>query len=188
MRIFTAALLALLMSACQAPSLHPLYLPADKLTVPGFEGKWADEKHNVLITVHPPDDFAYEIEMQPKELSSPWQYEARLVKLGAHVYADMLLKTAPNHFDGCIGCIPAHSFWRLNLDGDSMKPAYLDSAWLNKYLKANPKSIAHVWSSLDDENLAILTAPMAVLRAFVTKVSDQKGAMSEWETLHRCAH
>jgi hypothetical protein len=181
---------ALALAGCQAPSLNPLFLPTDRVLLPGFEDHWADAKHNHMFTVKPPQNFTYEVVMRRNGPPSPWTYEARLVKLGDQIYADMLLQSAPEHFDGCIGCIPARSIWKLNLDPQSrtMKPAYLDGAWLNKHLKANPKSIAHVWNLLEGERHAILTAPTEALRAFVTRFAGEKNALNEWETLHRCHH
>lgn len=188
MRPLAIVFLVLGLAACQAPSLQPLFVSADKVLLPGFEENWADAKHDYRFSVKPPQEFTYEIVMRRNGPPSPWTYEARLVQLNGEIYANLLLKSTPEHFDGCVGCIPAHSIWKLNLDGRTMKPQYLDGGWLNKHLMAHPKSIAHVWNVLDGERHAILTAPTEALRAFVGKAATEKDAFSEWETLHRCEH
>jgi len=188
MRALLITIIALALTACQAPSLNPLFLAGDKVILPGFVENWADAKHNYRLTVKPPQDFTYEIEMRRNGPPFPWTYEARLVQLNGDTYADLLLKSAPEHFDGCVGCIPAHSVWKLNLSGRTMKPAYLDGAWLNKRLSASPTSIAHVWSLVENERHAILTAPTEALRTYVLKAAADEDAFSEWETLHRCEH
>lgn len=188
MRTLAVVLATLVLGGCQAPSLSPLFLSTDKVLLPGFEENWADTKHNHMFTVKPQQDFTYEIVLRRNGPPTPWTYEARLVQLEGQSYADLLLKSAPEHFDGCVGCIPAHSIWKLNLNGRTMKPQYLDGGWLNKHLKAQPKNISHVWNLLENERHAILTAPTEALRAFVTKAATDKDAFTEWETLHRCEH
>ncbi|MGH9509792.1 MAG: hypothetical protein ACRD2M_07645 [Terriglobales bacterium] len=96
--------------------------------------------------------------------------EACLVKLGEQRYLDVYSRPKDDFDAAQAHHIPAHSFWKLSLEGDQMRLTQPDFTWLHELLQKDPKAVR---ATLADKDLILLTAPTEELQQFVRRHGDQ---------------
>jgi len=136
-------------------SVYPIYTDATALTEPALVGTWQTKDAKEQLIVAEAGDHTYRL-TYIDDNGEATRYELHLVKIGGTLVADLL--------PGGEGSgIPAHSFARMALDGDSLKITFLDSDTLRE--KAKEAGLAY---TKDNEFIA-LVAPTAAVRAFIEK-------------------
>jgi hypothetical protein len=165
-----AVALTLLFSAC-IPSVHPFYTEKDVVFNAGLLGEWlanedADEPET--WTFASGADKGYELIVREKN-GKQGKFAARLFKLGNAQFLDLIpteCELAPDQAD-LVGAalFPGHLLMRVPQIGSELQLAYCDYDWLEKFLTANPKALAH--RKQDDATL--LTARTRELQRFVRK-------------------
>ncbi|MGH9556962.1 MAG: hypothetical protein ACRD2Y_14175, partial [Terriglobales bacterium] len=156
--LLAGALLAgLLLSGCWTVSLHPLFSD-DTLTYDErLLGAWKNDDATAVFT--PAGDGKYRIQYTDNARTS--LLEARLVKLGEQRYLDVY---PPPQDDGDVADVhrvPAHSLWKVSLEGDALRLTLMDFDWLRELLEKDPKAIS---SARVDKDFILLTAPTAELQ------------------------
>jgi hypothetical protein len=161
-------LASLLLGAC-IPSVNPFYTEKDLLPTSGLMGAWrmtgeqpdewmdwtfSTDDHGLVLTV-----------VDNKETTG--KFTARLFKLGSAMFLDLI----PNDvkFDKTtddlvkMAVFPGHLLARVHQLEPALKITFFDWDWLEKYLKADPKALAHH----AEEGRIVLTAETRDLQAFV---------------------
>lgn len=158
--------LAVLLVAC-VPSLHPFYTDRDLVSDPTLFGRWQHGDNGWAFA--PGRDGALQVTLiqaqpgQRKEAS----FVGHLFQLGEHRFLDLepdKLELAPGQSELVkAALIPGHLLIRVRSDGARRQLLWCNPDWLDKFLQANPRALAHRRSG---ETLA-LTATTPELQAFV---------------------
>ena len=170
--------LAVLLTAC-VPSLHPLYTADTLVFREELIGIWKEDPQDEDSWTFTKRDDAksYALVIREKQLSS--SFEARLVKLGDHLFLDLVADgDSLNEKVGDLykaSLIPGHLVMKLKL-GAKFELQMLEPSKINELLKASPKEIAHTFLQ---EDYLVLTASTADLQAFFKKHADSKDLWGE---------
>ena len=162
---------AALLSAC-IPSLYPFYGEKDVTFDARLLGEWrvndAREGQEVW-KFEKTDSNAYQLTTTEKD-GKHGEFQAHLFKLKQEYFLDLIpakVDYATNQADlVAYAMYPGHLLFRVPQIAPELKIAAMNYDWLEKYLKANPKALAHH----GDEKLGItLTADTQALQRFVMK-------------------
>lgn len=106
-------------------------------------------------------------------------FEAHLVRLGELVFLDLYPEEPEtgNEFYRS-HAVPAHSFWKADLQGNVMLLSIMENRFLKESLEAGTIQIEHV----EHEGALVLTAPTARLQALVTEYTAELFQDSETMT------
>lgn len=168
--LLLAAALALLVSAC-IPSVHPFYTEKDDVFDARLLGEWLakeDSPERETWTFEPGEDKGYKLIVREKN-GKKGRFSARLFKLKNEHFLDLIpteCEFAPDQA-GLVGAalFPGHLLMRVPQIEPELQLAYCDFDWLEKFLKANPKSLAH----RKQDDATVLTATTRELQRFVLK-------------------
>jgi len=172
-RIFIAlAATALLLSAC-IPSVHPFYTDKDVIFDARLLGEWQpkeDSEAPEIWKFEQGEDKSYKLTVTEKK-DKHGQFAARLFKLKNQYFLDITPNEcglAPDQADLVAASIfPGHLIVRVPQIGPELQLAFCDYEWLEKFLKANPKALAH----RKQDDAILLTATTRELQRFVLKHS-----------------
>ena len=170
-----AFILALLMAGCVVSSLYPLFTEKDLAFDPTLVGTWAEKDEDDTLTFALAEGKAYELTYTAEGQKT--KYEGHLVQLGEFKFLDVYPKISEEH--DAFHLIPAHSFWRIRMDGDVLSIAGLDEDWFKNATAKKEIAIAHERL----EHGIVLTASTDVLQKFVLKYADS--AFSDFGEFHR---
>ena len=149
-------------------SLQPFYTHSDLETDPHLTGAWIDSEDDVTFSFTEGEDQFYTLSVDEinGERKSHMEFEAHLMRLGAHTYLDLFPKNGP---DGSaffqLHLVPAHSLALIQLSPDKLKLAFLDGGWLRKKLDEKSVDVAAqktAWATLltgttdESQNLVLL--------------------------------
>jgi hypothetical protein len=182
--VFTIMFLAFF-TGC-VPSLHPLYTQDDLVFEPGLVGKWSPmeegEEGEVWRFVKAGES-GYRLIIEPKEEKKDSQedrpaqraeFDARLLKLGDHMFLDLYPEQPKFENDFyMMHLVPAHSFFKISIEGDILKLVMLDYDWLEKMLEKRKIKLKH--ERLEDGPI-VLTASTKELQKFFKKYADNRDA------------
>ena len=179
-----------LLAGCWTLSLHPLYFEKDLVFDPALEGSWSnpddadeiwtfermDEKSYALTvfedvnvdTLHRTADG--EIDIDPgNDPKSFGEFEAHLVQLGDYYFLDLYPEdtdVAGEFIQSHI--LLAHSFYKINIAGDTLIHAVLDAEWLEESIEQGIVNIKHEQT----KDMIVLTASTGELQQFVLKYAE----------------
>ncbi|MEK7404375.1 MAG: hypothetical protein AAB225_04645 [Acidobacteriota bacterium] len=165
-KMLVVAGIMMLLAACSVRSLHPLYEDKDLVFEPGLLGTWA-EKDSETWTFGRSGVNAYEL-VCTEEGKVTGRLDARLVRLGKHLFLDLYPKDVDESFT-----VPAHVFVKVRIEGDVLHVAILDPGWLRDALAQGKVRIPHVRLKPDD---VLLTASTAELQGFVREHAEDEKA------------
>lgn len=186
----TLATLMMFLAGC-IPSLYPLYSRDDRIKMDKIIGKWLmdDSSSSYEISVDPDDPYSYLFSYYQLESkihdSSQATFEVNMVTLGGENFMDFF--PADNEvLDNmnillAIHLVPAHTFARFSLSGDTLTIWRFNPGWLDKLFEENRIRISHE-KVLDQ---IVLTAPTEELQKFVTKYAGDPDAYVDPEILIR---
>ena len=146
MKLRTSCVLlgACLLTGCWQKSLNPFYTAADVTFDARLVGSWSERKESKDGQEEKGQDWTftdanrggYKLEIEDGDETHP--YEAHLFTLGEHRFLDI----AP--VERSLSTIPAHHLFKVIEIGPSLQLAALNTNWLQKWLRKNPKALAHV--------------------------------------------
>ena len=170
--------LALVLSGCLTPSIHPLYTDEDLVFEDSLVGTWSDDDQ--AWTFRSDDEGGYRLTVLDDGEES--KLIAHLVQLGEHRFLDLY----PEDPD-CESCwyylhmLPVHTFSRATLQGDVLELAFMDAEWLKDKSEAGELGLAHEFR--DDQ--VVLTAGTGELQEFVLGHLDEVFDQDDSGVLHR---
>jgi len=167
-KILTALFgLAVLAAAC-VPSVNPFYLEKDVVTDARLPGVWqeAGKEKPEIWKFEAAATNAYQLTVT-EEGDKTGVFTAHLFKLGAEHFLDLSPKEC-NYATNQAGLvdvamIPGHLLVRVSQFEPRLHLAFCDHDWLKKFLKKNPRAIAH----RDENDGMVLTAETRDLQKFV---------------------
>jgi hypothetical protein len=163
----TYLMLVILTSGC-IPSLYPLYTDNDVIFNPALVGIWTSKDQTKSWNFQKSSDNSYKLIYTENQDSDVLQ--AHLVKLGGHLfldtYPDELRGDHTGFYKGHF--VPAHQFFKVELNGDTLKLAYLNFDYLSK------QKVQLKHETIGKKN--VLTAQPADLQKFVVKFADDPKA------------
>ena len=170
LNLFLLAGAAVLLSAC-IPSVNPFYTEKDVVFDPRLLGEWREtetKEQPEIWKFEAGEEKAYKLTTTDKE-GKRGEFAARLFKLKQELFLDLVPSTcdyATNQADLVASAMfPGHLLLRVPQLGPELKLAMSDFDWLEKYLRANPKALAH---HVEDKRF-LLTADTRALQRFVLK-------------------
>ncbi len=141
--LIALGLIGLLAGCASPPSLHPLYTENDLVFEPDLLGTWQDVETTLIFEEAGGDSYLLTYSVAGKAS----QYEAHLAALGGYLYLDVILKEsefgdrlAPQAF---VSAIRAHGFYRIELDGNTLRVRHLNCDWLAEELEAGRADLRH---------------------------------------------
>lgn len=194
MKIRTMGLLfaTLLLAGCWQKSLNPFYTAQDVIAEPKLAGVWKESRNAnesgdaVTWEFTRGDEKRYDLVIWNKEERQ--EYDAHVFKLAGERFLDIGSKART------ISTVPAHHLFKLLEAGPDLKVAGLNTDWMQKWLRENPESLAHV-AILDpehrndrDRDELVLTADTKALQSFVRNHLDEKDFFADATVLKRHSH
>jgi hypothetical protein len=177
MKIRTSCLLVLtvLLAGCWQKSVHPFYTEKDVIFDPQLAGTWTEgtesDGNRTTWTFTNMGGRRFDAVMQDKD--TKYEFRAIMFKLGEERFLDFEGKSRD------IGIIPSHHLLRMEL-GAELKLATLNPDWMEKWLRANPGTLAH-FALEDAENRndrdkdqLVLSADTKALQKFILAHKDDK--------------
>jgi len=169
-KILAAFGMALLMSGCVVSSLHPLFTEKDLVFDTALLGTWTGTGEDDTLTFEDGGGKAYNLIYTAE--GPKVRYKAHLVQLGKFRLLDIYPEESEDldlfHF------IPAHTFWKIWMDGDILHINGLNHDWLKKMIDQKKIKIPH--QVLEDRIL--LTASTKELQKFVLKYAEDTSTFS----------
>ena len=170
MRITRIALLALIgfLSTSCTMSVHSLFNDGERSSEPALVGVWESKEQKATLTLQwLADGRLYSlhtaVEDQP---AGSAEFDVVLGRVGEHRF----LEVHPRSNTGGL-----YSFWKVDLDGDSLTLTPLNPHWIESMDKAGMRVIEHepAFGGIT------LTASTKELKTFVLKYVDNKAAFSD---------
>ena len=191
LRVAAPALLAgLLLAGCFVQSLHPLYDEGGKELVsdPSLAGAWLVDKgvddHPATLVITQGKNGLYDLKYTEDGKSTVLR--AALVQVGPQRYFDIWLDSLDQFSQITTAAeahlLPAHSFWKVTLEGDSVSFACLNYDRLKNGVAAGQVALDHV--AVKDDPIVLAASP-AQLRDFLAKYGAEPANFGEPLTFHR---
>ena len=161
---------AVFLAGCEPVlSLHPLFDAGQRVAVPALEGTWVEDMGGLTLTLRRASDNTYEF-ITVDEDQKKHRLRAQLGRLGRNIFLDA--SPSDRSIEGLQ--LPAHAFFRVRLEGDSLELAYLDDDWLRGMLRDKKLAIAHEILGTG----IVLTAPSRDLQALARKYAADPDAFT----------
>jgi len=184
-RFYKIGLVALIISifvGC-VPSWNPLFTDKDLIFDPKLIGTWKGDREGVW-KFEKDGDKHYKLSYSDEQGKAT--FIAFLLKIEGRQFLNLFLEDGYDkdlQMNGLawLTLVPVHLFLRVDEIGTSVKMAMVDSRWLHRYLKENPRAIAH----LSHPNRDLLTAETKELQEFVLKHAEGKGLFGDSFILER---
>jgi len=177
MKILLTFGIALLISGCLQPSLHPLFTEKDLVFDPGLIGAWVGENEKETWILQKAGDHTYDLFWEGERDSA--KYEVHLVRLGKFEFLD-IYPQVPEMCDDAL-LIRAHMFSIIWRDGDTLRNAMLNPDWLEDMIARKKVNIAH--ERLHDR--IVLTASAKELQKFILNYAEDVNAFPDPAEFHR---
>jgi hypothetical protein len=163
---------SLLLVGC-IQSLHPLVTEETAAYDPAILGVWEQAQGESTWAFTQKETNVYNLTYTDKQ-GKAGRFEARLVKLGDHVFMDLLPDDPQEIENGYykFHLLRVHTFLKVSLDGSDMELAGMDPNWLAKRLEADPGALRHE----KVHNLVVITAASDELQQFVRRHAEDKDA------------
>jgi hypothetical protein len=174
--------IALISSACSAPSLQPLYVPGTLVQDPGLVGEWAtqgptvtrvvlsegkDGKYLGALTIH-----------RDGQLKAGLALEVSLTQIGTDRYVDLYLdKPEREALAGRYGflALPVPQFMMIKRDGDEATAWMFNADWLRRAAADNAFACEVV--PVAGQDIAVITADSGSLGEFLRVHAHDPGAL-----------
>jgi hypothetical protein len=173
---------AAVMLGC-VPSLQPLYSDKDPILLAPLAGTWVAENGKEKFTFKADEqEVKYEVTCTDEE-GGTGKLEARLLRLGKHLFLDTTVSDLPEVKCAYPKChlLPVHLFTKITIEGDKLSYATLSFDWIKKCLDQKKLTLRH--EAMKD--MTFLTASTKELQEFVRAHADEKEAFQEPKELRR---
>jgi len=171
------------LAAC-LPSLHPLYTEEDLVFAPELVGLWKPKDGKASWEFKEVGPKEYKLIYTDKD-GKPGEFEARLVKLGDHLFLDLFPKEPKlkaNDFYK-FHLLPTHAIMKVQAVKPDLQLEMLDPEWFDKLVERDPKAIKH--EVIEGAHRTVITASTGELQRFVLKYVDNEEAWGDALRLHR---
>lgn len=165
LKISLALGFVLLIAGCVVSSLHPLFTNKDLAFDPSFLGTWAGLDEDDTLVFQAGEAKAYDLTYITE--GQGLKFKVHLVQLGELQFFDVYPKIGKDH--DAFHLLPAHTFWRVERDGNMLRTAWLDQGWFEEGI-AKKKII--IPNQLVEDRF-ILTASTEELQKFVLQYADE---------------
>lgn len=165
--------LALILSGCVVPSLHPLFTENDLIFDANLVGRWTSTEPNEMLEFKQTKTKDYECIYVDKDNKSG-KFIAGLGKIRNTTYLD-IYPSEPDMTENAFfkaHLLPTHSFVKIELSKDSLRLCSMSPDSTNSLLKSKPNAAKH--EKLEDST--VLTASTKELRKFILKYGNDKKA------------
>jgi hypothetical protein len=180
--LFIALAALSVLSGCWTYSLQPVYSDDDpNLTYePALEGTWKGESNESITMTGDSKSKKYQLEWvrvssnaeaQPKT-DFDFTFSGRLVELGAERFLDVVPER--DETAGVPGMLPAHSVFKVSVQGDALFLSPLNVDWLCSAPQADQAALGQC---IDGD--FILTTSTDVLQEYVRDHSDDEQVFPE---------
>jgi hypothetical protein len=166
--VFAAAALA---AGCWTLSINPLYFEEDLVLEPTLVGIWGDPKGDAseTWTFEEAEGKTYRLVTQESDAPDA-VFDAHLLMLGGDLYLDLYPEEVEDGNEFQLGhLVPAHSFWKVGLEGDDLTLDCIDTQWLEAKLDSGIVTLDHI----RPEDVVVLSASTADLQTFVLTYMDE---------------
>ena len=159
----------LLAAGCLPVSIEPLYTDKDLILDPAIVGKWANPEDKEAWLFESAEGKAYGLSHTDGE-GRVAQFKAHLLSLKGTRFLDIYPEDLGSELNWLAACnlVPGHVFFKIEVSEDELRLVPMQLEWLDNYLKAHPKAIAHKDLGQDDGRI-LITASTAALQKFVLK-------------------
>lgn len=168
--------ISVLLAGC-VPSVHPLFTPKTIVFDKTLVGTWAekDSPDDTWVFNTASDGKSYELAYT--ENGHAARFEAHLVRIGSCLFLDTFpsAEGPDQNTLKVIHLFPAHIFYRVKIEGDSVSVRPFDPEWLQKMLQQKKLTIAHETSNGD----ILLTAQTTDLQALFRKYGGNESAFQK---------
>lgn len=160
------------------PSVRPLYNETDLDTDSELPGTWTDEQDDVKVVFAADEQkqaYKLTISQTDNNKESRGEFSAHLVRLGSVWLLDLYpngLESGPDIFQ--MHFVRAHTFVRIDRNGDQLKLAFLSSDWLRERIA--DKSVDTPHETFD--GCLLLTGSVDDLQDLVYRYVDDSKAFS----------
>lgn len=166
-------------------SLHPLFDKEDLVYEPALVGTWAEKDRKNTWTFTKSGDKAYSLVYYEQEHGSPRmeskgesaEFTAHLGRLGKFTFLDLFPEERDEYGNTRntlynLHILPAHTIWRVWLEGQVLRLALLDNGWLKEMIEQKKVQIAHE----EIDGAIVLTASTQQLQEFVLQHAEDADA------------
>jgi len=164
--------LALLASGCWTLSIDPLYTTNTLVLQDGLLGIWGDPEDSTSGTwtfLPVEEEKAYRLVIEEPD-KPDGVFEVHLVRLGEYLFMDLFPEEPESDNEFYVAhVIPAHSIWKISLQGHVLVVDVLDPEWLKKNIGDGKIDLKH----LERSGTIVLTAPTAELQEFVQEYAEE---------------
>jgi hypothetical protein len=165
--------MTLALTGCWQKSASPFYTAGDIVAEPALAGVWQEPKNDEssgesdrpIWEFVPGGGNRFDVVIRTRD--EHYEYDGDVFKLGDERFLDLGGQSRS------VGSIPAHHLFKLVATGPELKLAPLNTDWMQKWLRNNPRTLVHI-SVVDpehrddrDRDERILTADTAALQKFV---------------------
>jgi hypothetical protein len=161
------SILCLALSGCSAYSAHPLYTAQDAVVEPALEGAWISApKDDAEFHIQKAGPHDYTLAVSTPDDKSVQTYKLNLVRLNGQLFADMIFDketVADKQVDPAAGTVPMHVIVCLQVTGDDLSYAVIDSDAL---AKVNANAIPPL-QLLSTDGAVVITDETAPLRNYI---------------------
>jgi hypothetical protein len=172
-----------LIAGCIPLSLNPIYTSEDLVFDAGLLGTWAVDSGT--WTFEQIGDNTYKLTIQDADTKRPVVLSAHLVQIKSHRLLDLSIaddSELPELEDmELLHLLPAHSFWYVKREGDSLSLRTFSRDWLKKRIVKGRLWVEHV--EVDDR--LVFTAKTERMQRFLAKWGNSDSALGDWETITR---
>jgi len=170
LKVLSLVAYGILLTGCWVLSVNPLYTEEDSIFEQGLIGTWADSagSDDGSWTFRIAGERVYRL-VTKEEDEPDGIFEAHLLRLGGHLFLDVYPqepKSGSEFYRNHV--IPAHSFWKVSLEGYVLVLYYLDPEWLRENIDQKKIEIKHVRRG----DVIVLTASTAELQEFILQHLD----------------
>ena len=166
-----------------SPVANSIYTDDDLVFDGGLLGTWAADSET--WTFEQVGDTAYKLTIRESDTKRPVVLSAHLVQIKAHRLLDLSLgenSELPELEEmESFHLLPAHSFWYVKREGDSLSLRTFSQDWLEERMKKGRLWVDHV--EVDDR--LVFTAKTERVQRFLAKWGSHDRALGEWETITR---
>ena len=205
-RALLACSSVLLTTAC-VPSLYPLYTAEDLTVDPAVVGTWIDDDE-ATWTLERSSGSSYGLTIVEDGVSADFsahlvqlggharaviRFQLRVddrrgrcerglqcAPGAGHRFLDIYPEddALPDHGFFQFHVVPAHTFWKVSLDDETLRLVGLDLSWLEDELESGAVAVTHsLWGN--DNGTILLTAKTRELQGFVVAHADNTEAFSQ---------
>lgn len=165
----------LMLAACYPLSLQPLFTDGDVTVDAGLEGVWQKVGGEAQWIVEAPQGRQYRVTL--REGNETEHLVVRLGRLGEATFLEMRGEKDPDSSQA----IPAHSFWRVKREGDSLEVRPLKPEYFVGLIQAGKLEIGQVVRG----ELVVFTGTTAQVRAFLLPRLEEAEMYRETERFAR---